>query len=140
LNESVWEDNAGTRRVLIVDDVWIARRTASRFLSEAGYRVYEATSPEGARQVLQQAGGQIDLVLADVVLPQANGVKLAEELCARWPGLRVLFMSAYAAPVLSEYGLDPRLPFVQKPFSGAVLLYSVEQALAGPVPGLPTRK
>jgi two-component system cell cycle sensor histidine kinase/response regulator CckA len=121
---------SGTKIVLIVDDIWIARRTAARFLTAAGYRVYEADSAEEALEVLQQLGGRVDLVLTDVVMPNFNGAEFARRLAQEWPATRVLFMSAYSALVLDQYGMDLALPFIEKPFTAESLIYKVAEVLS----------
>jgi len=73
---------------------------------------------------------RIDLVLTDVVMPQMLGKELAEHLRAMRPGTRIVFMSGYAEPVLSNKGtLDPGIVLVEKPFSEATLLRQVRGVL-----------
>jgi two-component system cell cycle sensor histidine kinase/response regulator CckA len=116
--------------VLVVDDEPLARRIAFRILSEEGYRVLEADGRDEAVQVLMEAGGQVDLVLLDVVMPRYDGVEVGEILRALWPRQRLLYMSAHPAEVLAEHGLkDLDVPFLAKPYTRAELLATVEAAL-----------
>lgn len=121
--------SSGSKVVLVVDDIWIARRTAARFLTSAGYRVFEADSVGEALEVLRQHSGKIDLVLTDVVMPDSNGVDFARRLAEDWSQVRVLFMSAYSVLVLEQYGMDLGLPFIEKPFSADSLIYRVAEVL-----------
>ena len=121
---------SGTKVVLIVDDIWIARRTAARYLSAAGYRVYEADSAQEALEVIRRLLGRVDLVLTDVVMSNFNGVAFARKLVQEWPAVRVLFMSAYSALVLEQYGMDLALPFIEKPFTAEGLIYKVAEVLS----------
>ncbi len=69
-------------------------------------------------QVATEHAGPIHLLLADVIMPQANGPELYRRLAALRGGLKVLYMSGYAADVVARYGvLSPGTPFLPKPFS-----------------------
>ena len=61
-------------------------------LVESGFRVHEAS---GGLEALDRFSGYepVDLLLTDVMMPEMDGVSLAERLVARCPGLRVLLMS-----------------------------------------------
>jgi DNA-binding response OmpR family regulator len=90
--------------------------------------------------VLSTATRPIDLVIVDVVMPQMSGVALARRIHERWPGMRILFMSAYPAEVLVREGLEhPNVIFLAKPFSGGELLSKVTAALRRESSPLPTR-
>jgi two-component system, cell cycle sensor histidine kinase and response regulator CckA len=116
--------------ILVVDDERVTRRVAYRILSEEGYRVFEAASSEEAMSVLDMAHRYVHLVILDVVMPQVNGVQLGREILAKWPSLRLLYMSAYPAEVLTEHGLeDLRVRFLAKPFTYDELLGKVQQSL-----------
>ena len=121
--------------VLVVDDRNMARRIASRILSEEGFRVLEADGMGEALEVLAQARGRIDLVMLDVVLADGDGVKLARQIQEEWPTQRILFMSGFAAEVLARYGLrDLDVPFLAKPFTRSELLTKVAASLDRPIP------
>jgi two-component system cell cycle sensor histidine kinase/response regulator CckA len=121
---------AGAQTVLVVDDVRIVRHVIYRLLSQVGYRVFEAASGAEALEVLTTATRPIDLVIVDVVMPKMSGVGLARRIHEQWPGMRILFMSAYPAEILVREGLEhPNVVFLAKPFSGGELLNKVTAAL-----------
>jgi len=108
----------------------MARRIASRILSEEGFRVLEADGMGEALEVLAQARGRLDLVMLDVVMGDGDGVKLARQIQEEWPDQRVLFMSGFAAEVLARYGLkELDVPFLAKPFTRNELLAKVRETL-----------
>lgn len=116
--------------ILVVDDERITRRVAYRILSEEGYRVFEAASAEEAMSVLDMAHRYIHLVILDVVMPVVDGVELGRQILAKWPSLRLLYMSAHPAEVLMQHGLtDTHVMFLAKPFTHDELLGKVQQAL-----------
>jgi DNA-binding response OmpR family regulator len=119
--------------VLVVDDRRMARRVASRILSEEGFRVLEADGAEEAMEVLAQARGRVDVVVLDVVLQSGDGVTLGRNIRAEWPDQALLYMSAFPAEVMTRHGLDTLdVPFLAKPFTRSELLGKVSEALALP--------
>ncbi|MBA3497216.1 MAG: response regulator [Gemmatimonadales bacterium] len=116
--------------ILVVDDERVTRRVAYRILSEEGYRVFEAASAEEAMSVLDMAHRYTHLVMLDVVMPVMDGVELGREILAKWPSLRLLYMSAHPAEVLLAHGLtDLRVRFLAKPFTHDELLAKVQESL-----------
>jgi two-component system cell cycle sensor histidine kinase/response regulator CckA len=116
--------------ILVVDDERITRRVAYRILSEEGYRVFEAASADEALSVLDMAHRYVHLVVLDVVMPVVDGVSLGLEIVARWPALKLLYMSAYPAEVLATHGLDDlQVRFLAKPFTRDELLAKLQEAL-----------
>jgi two-component system, cell cycle sensor histidine kinase and response regulator CckA len=130
---------------LVVDDERISRHVASRMLRELGLRVLEADGAEEALDIFRISQQPIDLVLLDVVMPQTDGVELAEQILAHRPGQRIIFMSAHSAEVLAEHGLDDlEVIFLAKPYTLDELLSKVRQAMdrppTHPARAEPTRK
>jgi hypothetical protein len=119
--------------VLVVDDVSVVRHAVFRFLSEVGFRVFEAANAGEALEVLSTARPAVQLVIADVIMPDVNGVDLARLIREQWPGTRVIFMSAFPAEVLAREGLaNLEVVFLAKPFTRDELVGKVEEALRGP--------
>ena len=103
---------------------------AYRILSEEGYRVLESDGGTEALDVLGQAGGRVDLVMVDVVMPGCDGVELAQRILEEWPDLRILYMSAHPAEVLVRHGLASLdVPFLAKPYTRDEALAKVRLAL-----------
>ena len=120
--------------ILVIDDQATVRRMAHRLLNEWGFRVFEAESGEEAMEVLETAKAGVQLVIVDVVMPLADGVQVTRSIQERWPGQRILYMSAHPAEVLMQHGLaELDVPFLAKPFTRDELLTKVSEALAQPV-------
>jgi CheY-like chemotaxis protein len=82
--------------------------------------------------------GKIDLLLTDVVMPKMHGKDLADAIVTTRPGIRVLFMSGYAEPMLGKSGvLDASILLLEKPFTGPTLLAKVREAFAAALPETP---
>lgn len=124
--------------ILVVDDQPTVRRMAHRLLSEWGFRVFEAESGEEAVEVLETARAGVQLVIVDVVMPLSDGVQVTRRIQDRWPGQRILYMSAHPAEVLAHYGLaELDVPFLAKPFTRDELLNKVSEALEKPAATTP---
>ena len=70
-------------------------------------------------------------LLTDVVMPAMSGGEVARELRQTRPDVCVLYISGYAAPVMTEQGLlDPGVAIVNKPFTRDELLSTLEGTLS----------
>ncbi|HVO10296.1 MAG TPA: response regulator [Vicinamibacteria bacterium] len=118
-------------RLLLVEDDPGVRALMVELLEARGYTVRAAGSPAEALAWAESSSEPLDLLVTDVVMPGLGGGDLAHRLAALRPGLRVLFVSGFAADVLARQGeIGPGRRFLSKPFSGASLLDSVAEALA----------
>jgi PAS domain S-box-containing protein len=109
--------------ILVVEDEDAVRRLTCRILTRGGYTVLEAPDGPRALDTWDEHGGDIDLLLTDVVMPGMSGKELAERL-----GIEPVFMSGYTDDVISRHGMDG-LRLVQKPFDAPTLLGAVRSAL-----------
>lgn len=131
--EATGETMAPQRRatILLVEDEPAVRELVQRQLIGLGYEVLSAGSPGEALKLAETHQGSIDLLLTDVVMPDANGHEMAERLRKSRPGMACLFMSGYPENVISEKGiLKPGVHFLSKPFSRSQLEQAVMEALA----------
>jgi PAS domain S-box-containing protein len=120
----------GTETVLLVEDEAVLRGLALRALTGAGYRVFEADGPGAALACAERQGAALDLLVTDVILPEASGVDLAHDLTRRLPRLRVLYMSGYTGGHLDARRVSGSgHSFLQKPFTPEVLLRKVREVL-----------
>ncbi len=127
------EVQGGDETVLVVEDEDALRDVTARMLRSHGYRVL--TAADGSEAIALAGGERIDLLLTDVVMPGLLGREVAERVGALQPGVRVLYVSGYAEPVLGSQGtLDAGAPLLEKPFSEPALLGKVREALAEPEP------
>ena len=116
--------------VLLVEDEQSILKMGKIMLEKIGYHVLSADLPAGAIQEIEKNGGQVHLLITDVVMPEMNGLDLASHLCSRYPNLKCLFMSGYTADVIANHGiLEENVIFIQKPFSMRDLAIKVRMAL-----------
>jgi two-component system, cell cycle sensor histidine kinase and response regulator CckA len=110
--------------LLVAEDDDSLRALFEITLREQSYDVLTARSGEDALAVAALHGGEIDLLLTDVVMPGMRGTELAARLRQRQPGLRVIFATGYSdQPVLQE--LRPGDELLDKPFSMAELIDAI---------------
>jgi PAS domain S-box-containing protein len=122
-------------RVLVVEDEDAMREVTRRILVRNGYHVVTAAHGTEAVGLVAALEDPPDLLLTDVVMPRMLGRELADRIVRLRPGMRVLFMSGYARPVLAEQGtLDPGVALISKPFSTDELLVAVREVLDGGQP------
>jgi CheY-like chemotaxis protein len=116
------EDTSPPERVvLVVDDEKSVRRITARLLTDAGFRVLEASGGAEALSQLAQLGPQVVwLVVSDIVMPEMSGRELAATIAQKWPTVNVLLHSAYAEPPEGFTG-----GFLRKPFTPETLIATV---------------
>jgi signal transduction histidine kinase len=103
--------------ILVVEDDPHMRRLTSETLHELGYTVFDAENAANALAILDREAG-IKLLFTDVVMPDTNGKKLADEALRRRPGLKVLFTTGYTANAVVHGGvLDAGVNLISKPFT-----------------------
>ena len=124
------ESPVGTGTILVVDDEAALLQVTRRILTRNGYTVVTASSGAQAIEIAASHVGPIDLVLTDVIMPTMQGPTVANEVRKLRPGVRVLFMSGHAQPVLeAEAVLGTEFLLVEKPFDQATLLENVRKVL-----------
>ena len=118
--------------ILVVEDEGGIRALVRKILKRQGYQVLEASHGAEALKVLAEAGGKVDLLLTDVMMPGMNGVELSEKALEVNADLKVLFVSGYTDESLLEAGQFPAgTAFLQKPFTLGSLLGKVREVLDG---------
>ncbi|HUF36027.1 MAG TPA: PAS domain-containing protein [Gemmatimonadales bacterium] len=121
--------------VLLVEDDDAVRGSVQRVLERHGYRVQVASQSQEALAALAPAGGGVDLVLADMVMPGMSGLELRRRLRATYPGMPVLLMSGYSEEAITRLGEEEDTgPLIEKPFTVQGILDKVQAMLTGEVP------
>src|SRR5580692_1578998 len=125
--------------ILLAEDDAVMRRLTKKMLEEHGYKVLEAEDGKSALQTIGsgQAGSEaagsnqpsIDLTLTDVVMKGMNGPELVLRLIDSHPTMKVVYMSGYTGELVANQGLDSGIRLLEKPFTRADLLKTLDAAL-----------
>ncbi|MFT7616752.1 MAG: two-component system cell cycle sensor histidine kinase/response regulator CckA [Planctomycetota bacterium] len=116
--------------VLLVDDDPMVRRYTRRALEVSGFRVLEAANSREAMETIRQEEGQIDILIADLVLPDMHGGKLATAIDEEFGRMPVIFVSGYDNRAIQHHGLiEQGASLLTKPYTRRSLLTMVEAAL-----------
>ncbi|MDP9096131.1 MAG: response regulator, partial [Pseudomonadota bacterium] len=124
---------AGDRHevILVVEDEPAVRRFGVEALTELGYRVLEADGAVAALRMLSEHA-EIALVFTDIVMPDLNGARLAEEVRRRHPTVRILFTTGYTRNAVVHNGVvDAGVELIGKPFTVEELAGKVRAVLDG---------
>jgi nitrogen-specific signal transduction histidine kinase/CheY-like chemotaxis protein len=114
--------------VLVVEDNPEVADITMTLLEQIGYRALRAENAADALEKLH-AGGTIDLVFSDIVMPGAmNGIHLAQELSEHYPQIRVLLTTGYSDMLAAA---ETRYPVLRKPFEQSELERAIREAMTG---------
>jgi two-component system cell cycle sensor histidine kinase/response regulator CckA len=123
----------GSETIVLVDDDEGARAVSRRILQRAGYTVLSAPDGVEAMRLVGEAGGRVDLLITDVVMPGLGGRDLVAHVRETLPTLRVLFVSGYTEEGVRKHGvLDADSAFLEKPFTAERLAQTVRELLDSP--------
>jgi len=117
-----------TETILVAEDEEAIRSLVERTLAELGYSVLVARDGEEAVEIFRRREG-IVLAVMDVVMPRKGGKEAFEDMYKANPGLKVVFMSGYAANAIHDSFLLAGTPFLQKPFGPTVPARKVREVL-----------
>jgi CheY-like chemotaxis protein len=116
--------------ILVVEDEPALLALDKTMLEKLGYRVLTAGTPSEAFKLAEEHINEINLLITDVIMPEMNGQKLAQQLQSLYPDIKVLFISGYSSDVINHQGdPDKDLNFIQKPFFLKDLAAKVRDAL-----------
>ena len=112
--------------ILVVEDDTAVRKVIGSTLKRAGYSVILTRNAAEALALMREAS--LDLMVADVVLPDISGIELAAACRELQPTLRVLHISGYGYEELAARGVDSGA-LLEKPFSPDTLRMRVAALL-----------
>jgi CheY-like chemotaxis protein len=112
--------------ILLVEDSDIVRPLVARMLLDEGYTVHIAKNGLEALDLLARTA--VDVVVTDLLMPRLDGRKLALEIAARWPSIRMVFMTGHPNSALVR---DLPGPLVLKPFGPEELMAAVTMSGQG---------
>lgn len=127
--------------ILLVEDAESVRKVTCDGLCGLGYRVIEADSIESGRQAFRSAKGSIRALLCDVGLPDGVGLRLAEEVTAADPSVRIVLCSGYEDErAHSQEIQDRQWSYLSKPYTRHEIGTLFRSLFQAPPPAAPLIK
>ena len=115
------------RKILVVDDEQNMRIALFEALSRNGYEVVVAENGLMALDVYDK--NQIDLVIADIKMPEMDGIELLGHLKAKNPALPVVIITGYATVDNAVEAMKRgAFTYLTQPFDSRELILQIERA------------
>ena len=112
-------------RILLAEDEDAMRTYLARALQNAGYDVVAVDRGTAALPLLYDQ--QFDLLLSDIVMPEMDGIELAQRCAEISPKTKVMFITGFAAVTLKASREAPQAKVLSKPFHLRDLVMEVER-------------
>ena len=117
--------------VLCVDDEPMLLRWCTIAIAEAGFRPVIAENGLAGLETFTQLQNEICLVLSDVMMPELNGVEMAQKILVIRPDTKILLMTGYTNEtdrLQGQFGIA-EVPIIRKPFLASNLLQKIRSIL-----------
>jgi len=114
--------------ILLVEDEKSILEMTQTMLTNIGYSVLTANTPQQGLKLAKTSKQKIDILLTDVIMPDMNGKELSNQLVKLYPSLKVLYMSGYTSDIIAQSGvISKEINFITKPFSLHSLALKLKQ-------------
>ena len=112
-------------RILLAEDDTVMREYLTRALEKSGYAVTPVDRGTAALPLLENE--RFDLLLTDIVMPEMDGIELAQRCADIAPDTRVMFITGFAAVTLKAGKAMPQARVLSKPFHLRDLVLEVDR-------------
>lgn len=112
-------------KILLAEDDESMRHYLKRALENVGYAVTAVDRGTAALPLI--APDSFDLLLTDIVMPEMDGIELAQHAGRIAPGMRVMFITGFAAVALKAGNAAPTAKVLSKPFHLRDLVAEVDR-------------
>ncbi|MBP6031676.1 MAG: response regulator [Sphingobium sp.] len=112
-------------RILLAEDDDAMRQYLARALERSGYAVQSVDRGTEALPLLETE--TFDLLLTDIVMPEMDGIELAQHAAKVAPDMRVMFITGFAAVTLKAGKAMPQAKVLSKPFHLRDLVLEVDR-------------
>ncbi|WP_294298776.1 cell cycle two-component system response regulator CpdR [uncultured Sphingomonas sp.] len=112
-------------RILLAEDDDVMRQYLARALERSGYAVTSVDRGTAALMLLEAEA--FDLLLTDIVMPEMDGIELAQRCAEIAPDTRVMFITGFAAVTLKAGKAMPQARVLSKPFHLRDLVLEVDR-------------
>ncbi|HJT41814.1 MAG TPA: response regulator [Sphingobium sp.] len=112
-------------RILLAEDDESMRVYLARALERSGYDVVSVST--GAEAVPHIDSDRFDLLLTDIVMPEMDGIELAQHAATVAPDMRIMFITGFAAVTLKAGKAVPQAKVLSKPFHLRDLVLEIDR-------------
>jgi two-component system response regulator (stage 0 sporulation protein F) len=119
-----WQGQEEKINILIIDDEPLILSSCQQLLTNKGYTVKTAKNTVEALEIVKN--NNIDLLFIDVVLGDANGVELYNQICAIKPGIEVVFITGHPEQFKEIHNTTVN-KIIAKPFGIDVMVAAIEK-------------
>lgn len=112
-------------RILLAEDDDAMRQYLARALERSGYEVVSVDRGTAAIPLIEEE--RFDLLLTDIVMPEMDGIELAQQAASIAPDMRVMFITGFAAVTLKAGKAMPQAKVLSKPFHLRDLVMEVDR-------------
>ena len=112
-------------RILVAEDDESMRHYLARALERSGYEVVAVST--GREAVPHVNSDRFDLLLTDIVMPEMDGIELAQHAASVAPDMRIMFITGFAAVTLKAGKAVPQAKVLSKPFHLRDLVLEIER-------------
>lgn len=120
-------------RILLAEDDQVMREYLTRALEKSGYAVLAVDRGTAALPLIETE--RFDLLLSDIVMPEMDGIELAQRAAEIAPDMRIMFITGFAAVTLKAGKQVPQARVLSKPFHLRDLVLEVDRLFeAGQIP------
>ncbi len=112
-------------RILLAEDDGSMRAYLARALEKSGYQVTAVDRGTAALPLIEAES--FDLLLTDIVMPEMDGIELAQKAASIAPAMRVMFITGFAAVALKAGKSAPSAKVLSKPFHLRDLVAEVDR-------------
>lgn len=120
-------NDAYRARILLAEDDAAMRTYLERALHNAGFAVDSVDRGTAALPLLED--NHYDLLVSDIVMPEMDGIELAQRCNELSPDTKVMFITGFAAVTLKASREQPQAKVLSKPFHLKDLVLEVERVL-----------
>jgi two-component system cell cycle response regulator CpdR len=115
-------------RILLAEDEQVMREYLARALERSGYEVVAVNSGTAAAPLLEAE--RFDLLLTDIIMPEMDGIQLAQYCNMVSPTTDVIFITGFSGVALRAGASIPNAKILAKPFHLKDLVLEVERLFA----------
>lgn len=112
-------------RILLAEDEQAMREHLTRALEKANYEVVAVDRGTAAVPLLGEQ--KFDLLLTDIVMPEMDGIELAQHCAAVCPETQVMFITGFSGVTLRAGESVPKAKILSKPFHLRDLVLEVDR-------------